>query len=178
MKNLLLLFRSPACCAAAGALSLQSRESLTRNRRERKKRLGKRKKNLERKKSPKRTLSPGSVGQRREQHALLGVERDNLVGVLRLELVVPLGEQGGDLGLGGVGAGLGLSESFFFFLKRVGVSRESFCLLLLFFSAKREQNRTAVASKQAKKRGYSRGLAARPPVFSFLSLPLSKSSQL
>ena len=63
---------------------------------------------------------PGSVGQRRQQHALLGVERDDLVRVLRLELVVPLGEEGGDLGLGGVGAALALLRggSFFFFLRR------------------------------------------------------------
>ena len=151
MKNLLLLFRSPACCAAAGALSLQSRESLTRNRRERKKRLGKRKKNLERKKSPKRTLSPGSVGQRREQHALLGVERDNLVGVLRLELVVPLGEPGGDLGLGGVGAGLGLSESFFFFFEKSGgEQREFLSSSSLFFSQERAKQDSS--SKQAGKK--------------------------
>jgi len=64
---------------------------------------------------------PGSVGQRRQQHALLGVERDDLVRVLRLELVVPLGEEGGDLGLGGVGAALALLRGgrFFFFFEEV-----------------------------------------------------------
>ena len=72
------------------------------------------------------------VGQRREQHTLVGVEGHDLVGFVGRQLLVPLGEEGGDLGLGGVGAGLGRlrggggerEESFFrFVFFRWGVSR-------------------------------------------------------
>ena len=65
---------------------------------------GKRK--FKKKDGKKSTNEPGRVRQRRQQHALLGVERDDLVRVVGRQLVVPLGEERGDLRLGGVGAGL------------------------------------------------------------------------